>query len=939
MSLLSPTKEAGPGEFVTHVFSVSNVGIAPDVFQLELEAPEGWGLLGMPTTVSLAVGEEEILFVTVSVPPWAPAGEYAVVLRATSLSDPTDQASASGAIVGSPINEVEIIPPDGEGVVPGEEIVYQFTVVNRGNAQDTFQLEATSGNRFPLLVSQELLSLAPQEQATVEVRLQVPADATSGRDPLTLAATSTLYLGVSDEVTVFTTILPPLPQAVGGTLMEELPARLRCSMEQDVFSQELDSDLTFMLTGGVDGGYLSASLRASPIFGPDPLEVGFFSALYRRTPATYVLGDTSKKLTDLFSLSCRGGRVEIDAETYDLVLLGGGYDDEARIGGHFILGPEEANAGIAYLERRDETDQKRAWSLTAGAKPFDDWSLRMEGALGMHNALTSRGFFFNTRIDTNGYFLNADVFSVGTYFPGLHSDEAGITLSQRLRHEDLSLSISLDHEWDNVIGDPLVPTTITDELGFNFYTTPLEDGPTITSTVGFTWERGDDLTLENEIERLLSVALRDTRGVFPYSFSAKLTDRIDHVADTYYRDLSFSEGVGLSIADFELFLKLTQEKTEDRSTGDLLAGGTSVSLRFNSRSALHSARITLFNTEDDFDLSLRLDVKIWEDLHVLYDGTLGWDRADATATTFRWGVTFDLTFDLPIPFLMTKGRIEGRTFIDRDGDGHFSADDREVDRIVVATEQSEVSTDEEGIFRFPPFSPGTYTLELRELPPDATQALTVRIDLEAGETVWVDLPLAPVVLVSGFLFDDADQSGTLTEGEGGFAEVRVVLTDAEGTVAAEAYTDLDGQFSILDVLPGRYTVTIDSTTLPERFVFTTAEEFTVEVMAESPPLALFGGYIKPRAVVITFQPPTAEFTYLPEHSVAGELVEFDASDSFDFDGEIVSYEWDFDGDGQTDATGLTAQYTFASSGPHDVTLTVTDDGGNSDALTYTIDVE
>lgn len=938
VSVLSSAKEAGPGEFVTHVFSVLNDGAVPDVYRLEFEAPQGWGLLDAPSTISLEPGEEGILFVTVTVPPGATAGEYTIVLHAISQADPTDQASAGAAVIVSPVTAVEIIAPTGGSVAPGEEIFYQFTIVNRGNAQDTFQLEAESGHRFPLFLSQELVSLAPRERAVIEIRLQIPVDTSPGRDLLSVAATSIFYPGVSDEVILFTTILPPAPQAVGGTLMEELPARLRFSIDQDVFSEELDSDLTFSLAGGVKDGYFSVYLRASPLFGPDPFELDSFSVQYRRTPAIYVIGDTSKKLTDLLSLSCRGGRVDIDTETYDIVFIGGGSEDEIRVGGRLLLGPEEANVGIAYMELKDEAKRRAVWSLTAASKPLEGWSLRMEGALGIDDELTSRAFFFNTTIDTVTYFLSAEAFSVGTHFPGLRADQAGIFLSQRLRHEDLLLSASFGHEWDNVIRDPLAPTTITDELGLNLSATPLEEGPTIASTVEFTWERSDDPTLPSEIESLLSVALSETRGEFPYAFSAKLTDQIDYVAGTHFRTLTFSEGAGLSIEDFDLFLKLTQEKTKNHLTGELLSGGTDVSLRFSSRSALHSARITLANTQDDFDLSLHLDVRLWEDLHVLFDTTLGWDRSDATVATFEWGVSFDLRFDLPIPFLVTKGRIEGRAFVDQDGDGRFSTGDRGVGGIVVATQRSEVSSDESGYFRFPPFSPGSYELELRHLPLDVAPIASVRVDLEAGETAWVNLALAPVVLVSGVLFDDADRSGTLTEGEGGFAQVRVALMDPEG-IFAEAYTDLYGRFDIRNVLPGRYTITVDPATLPERFVFTTQEEFTVKVVAETPPLVLFGGYIKPREVVITFQPPTAEFTYQPERPKAGEPVTFDASDSFDFDGEIVSYEWDFDADGLTDATGITVQYAFASPGAYEVTLTVTDNGGNSDSITYKVDVK
>jgi len=84
------------------------------------------------------------------------------------------------------------------------------------------------------------------------------------------------------------------------------------------------------------------------------------------------------------------------------------------------------------------------------------------------------------------------------------------------------------------------------------------------------------------------------------------------------------------------------------------------------------------------------------------------------------------------------------------------------------------------------------------------------------------------------------------------------------------------------------------------------------------------------------QPPIANFTANPTSGVVPLEVSFNASSSFDSDGFIVSYAWDFK-DGNT-GTGLTINHTFSSAGSYNVKLTVTDDEGATDSITKTITV-
>jgi PKD repeat protein len=82
--------------------------------------------------------------------------------------------------------------------------------------------------------------------------------------------------------------------------------------------------------------------------------------------------------------------------------------------------------------------------------------------------------------------------------------------------------------------------------------------------------------------------------------------------------------------------------------------------------------------------------------------------------------------------------------------------------------------------------------------------------------------------------------------------------------------------------------------------------------------------------------PVPSFTFSPSAPLTRVDVTFDATLSKDSDGRIVSYLWNF-GDGSTD-DGMVVKHDFRSVGTYVVTLTVTDDRGQSASLSKTVDV-
>jgi len=81
------------------------------------------------------------------------------------------------------------------------------------------------------------------------------------------------------------------------------------------------------------------------------------------------------------------------------------------------------------------------------------------------------------------------------------------------------------------------------------------------------------------------------------------------------------------------------------------------------------------------------------------------------------------------------------------------------------------------------------------------------------------------------------------------------------------------------------------------------------------------------AIIATNPPPVASFSVSNERPSAGALVDFDASGSYDPNGEVVAYSWDF-GDGNT-GSGAKTNHSYTDVDYYVVTLTVTDDQGET----------
>jgi uncharacterized membrane protein len=197
-----PSQENDNGGMLTFVITVKNTGNVQENFQMAKGDSAGWTLALDNAWLIVPNGENRTTKLTVNIPSGATGGTTDNIwVKATSKDNSAvfDNKSCLAHVKVSVGLSVSIAPGYQSGL-PGATLNYTVTVINSGNASDTFNLVATDSAGWSLNVSPPSLTVPAQENMTATLSVTVSLSALGGtNDTVVVTATSQENSAVTDN--------------------------------------------------------------------------------------------------------------------------------------------------------------------------------------------------------------------------------------------------------------------------------------------------------------------------------------------------------------------------------------------------------------------------------------------------------------------------------------------------------------------------------------------------------------------------------------------------------------------------------------------------------------------------------------------------------------------------------------------------------------------
>ncbi|MEM8533439.1 MAG: NEW3 domain-containing protein, partial [Chloroflexota bacterium] len=134
-------RNAGPGETITYVHTLTNMGNGTDTFTVTVSPPGGWEASILPVgEITLDRNASQPMTLTLTVPQGTADGPYDTIVTAQSTSDPAVEESVTDTTTVVPAAVPRFDVPQTQATDPGVTVDFEHTLTNVGNIDGTFDL-------------------------------------------------------------------------------------------------------------------------------------------------------------------------------------------------------------------------------------------------------------------------------------------------------------------------------------------------------------------------------------------------------------------------------------------------------------------------------------------------------------------------------------------------------------------------------------------------------------------------------------------------------------------------------------------------------------------------------------------------------------------------------------------------------------------------------
>jgi len=192
------------------------------------------------------------------------------------------------------------------------------------------------------------------------------------------------------------------------------------------------------------------------------------------------------------------------------------------------------------------------------------------------------------------------------------------------------------------------------------------------------------------------------------------------------------------------------------------------------------------------------------------------------------------------------GTIDGFVFEDKNRDGLLGPEEKGLPGVALRLEDgSRIVTGSDGRYRFENVAEGPHQVRIEEnrIPASYYLLSPARVDvlIQARQTTAVSYLLISGAGLTGRFVDDVNRDGKFDPQDKGLADINVILTPvpkaeagakpapAEASLILNTFTDAEGKFRFVNILPGEYELSVDPATLPQGAAVTITFPFKLKL--------------------------------------------------------------------------------------------------------------